>query len=72
MKNTFNMDLAVEESVTKWLEKNYFATNWWEGQYEIIDDMSNQHRGIDLKLRNEKILVIHINIMLILRQLLVI
>lgn len=55
MKNTFNMDLAVEESVTKWLEKNYFATNWWEGQYEIIDDMSNQHRGIDLKLRNEKI-----------------
>lgn len=55
MKNTFNNDLAVEASVTKWLERNYFATNWWQGQYKIIDDMDNQHKGIDLKLRNENL-----------------
>ena len=55
MRNNFNNDLAVEASVTKWLEKNYFRTSWWQGQYKIIDDMDDQHKGIDLKLINENI-----------------
>ncbi|WP_407140904.1 hypothetical protein [Marinilactibacillus psychrotolerans] len=53
--NKFIKDLEYEKVISNWLETEYFNTDLFPGDYVRVDDLEQQKKGIDFKLKSNTI-----------------